>query len=146
MSEDKLKVTLEYLRNLRTGEIDPLREEVSKMKTRASQHYEGGEGASSIDVPFGNSALMPAAGELSKEVGTVLSQFTSLIVDLETRLVGMSVGIRDSEFHFDELEADAELDAAQVGQIVASGAPVSSGGSSSPGDTSDDTSDDTTDS
>ncbi|MGW5876778.1 hypothetical protein ACWFMI_09560 [Nocardiopsis terrae] len=140
MSEDRTKVTLDYLRTLRTGEVEPLREKVSAMKTRASQHYEGDGTASGVNVPFGNSSLMSAAGEVSKEVATVLTQFTTMITDLEERLVGMSVGIRDSETHFDELESDAELDAARVNQIVSGGAPQGSGGFNGTGDPTEETS------
>ncbi|MEU3019258.1 MULTISPECIES: hypothetical protein [unclassified Nocardiopsis] len=128
MSEEKTKVTLDYLKTLQTAHIDPLRERVSKMKTQASTHYPGGEGASAPKVPFGNPTLLPYAGELSSEVGAVLSQFTTLITDLETRLVGMSAGIRNSAITYEELESDAELDAAQVGQIMSNGAPMGGGG------------------
>lgn len=128
MSEEKTKVTLEYLKTLRTAHIDPLREKVSKTKTEASTHYAGGEDASAPNVPFGNPALLPIAGELSKEVGAVLTQFTTSITDLETRLVAMSAGIRDSAITYEELESDAELDATQIGQIMSNGAPTGGGG------------------
>jgi hypothetical protein len=128
VSEEKTKVTLDYLKTLQTAHVDPLREKVSKMKTRASTHYPGGEGASAPNVPFGNPALLPNAGELSKEVGAVLTQFTTLVTDLETRLVGMSAGIRNSAITYEELESDAELDATQVSQIISNGAPTPTGG------------------
>ncbi|MFE1166265.1 hypothetical protein [Nocardiopsis sp. NPDC058789] len=128
MSEEKTKVTLDYLKTLQTAHIDPLREKVSKIKTQAAEFYPGGEGASAPNVPFGNPKLLDYAGGLSSEVGTVLSQFTTLITDLETRLVGMSAGIRNSAITYEELESDAELDATQVGQIMSNGAPTGGGG------------------
>ncbi|PWV48494.1 hypothetical protein [Nocardiopsis sp. L17-MgMaSL7] len=129
MSEEKTKVTLDYLKTLQTAHVDPLREKVSKMKTRASTHYPSGENATAPNVPFGNpDNHLPIAGELSKEVGAVLTQFTTLITDLEIRLVGMSAGIRNSANTYEELESDAELDATQVGQIITNGAPTGGGG------------------
>lgn len=131
MSEDKTKVTLEYLRELRTNKVEPLREKVSDMKTRAAQNYPEDGGDSEINVPFGNGGLLPAARDLSTEVRGALAQFTTSITELETRLLDMSHGIRYSELLFDELESDAELDAAQVNRIISGNAPSDSGGSSS---------------
>lgn len=131
MSEDKTKVTLEYLRELRDTKVEPLREKVSEMKTRAAQNYPEDGGDSGINVPFGNGELLPAARDLSAEIRGALSQFTTSITELETRLLDMSHGIRYSELLFDELESDAELDAAQVNRIISGNAPSDSGGSSS---------------
>ncbi|WP_017607065.1 hypothetical protein [Nocardiopsis xinjiangensis] len=141
MSEDKTKVTLEYLRELRTNKVEPLREKVSEMKTRAAQNYpeSGGDSSQEINVPFGNGELLPAARELSAEVRGALSQFTTSITELETRLLDMSQGIRYSELLFDDLESDAELDAAQVNQIISGNAPSDSGGPSSSADPEDST-------
>lgn len=132
MSEDKTKITLEYLRQLRTNEIEPFREKVSEMRNKSSQHYSGDSndsGGSNVNVPFGNGALMPSADALSKQVATLLLQFTDSVADLEKRLISVSQGIRDSEYRFDDLESDAELDASQVDRIISGNAPSVSGGS-----------------
>lgn len=122
---DTIKVTLDYLRGLRTDHIDAMRERFSAKKTEFDQYYAG----ESAKTPrFGNPALLPSAGVLADEVKQALTKVEELFDKYEQDLLAISKGIADSELVFDDLEEDAELTAGQLNQIFGSSAPSGGGG------------------
>ncbi|MDA2805266.1 hypothetical protein [Nocardiopsis suaedae] len=122
---DTVKVTLDYLRGLRTDDIDTMRERFSAKKTEFDQYY-AGEAAKT--PRFGNPALLPSAGVLADEVKQALTKVEELFDKYEKDLLAISKGIADSELVFDDLEEDAELTAEQLNRIFGSSAPSGSGG------------------
>ncbi|WP_017627754.1 hypothetical protein [Nocardiopsis chromatogenes] len=124
---DTIKVTLDYLRGLRTDDIDTMRERFSAKKTEFDQYY-AGEAAKT--PRFGNPALLPSAGVLADEVKQALTKVEELFDKYEKDLLAISKGIADSELVFDDLEDDAELTAEQLNRIFGSSGAGGSGGGS----------------
>ncbi|MDA2809215.1 hypothetical protein O4J56_01075 [Nocardiopsis sp. RSe5-2] len=130
---DTIKVTLDYLRGLRTDEIDTMRERFSAKKTAFDQYY-AGEAAKT--PRFGNPALLPSAGVLADEVKQALTKVEELFDKYEKDLLAISKGIADSELVFDDLEEDAELTADQLNRIFGSSSPSGGAGGDFPGGSS----------
>lgn len=133
---DTIKVTLDYLRGLRTDDIDTMRERFSTKKTEFDQYY-AGEAAKT--PRFGNPALLPSAGVLADEVKQALTKVEELFDKYEKDLLAISKGIADSELVFDDLEDDAELTAEQLNRIFGSSGAGGSGGGSYAGSSGDST-------
>ncbi|WP_017558263.1 hypothetical protein [Nocardiopsis baichengensis] len=128
---DTIKVTLDYLRGLRTDDIDTMRERFSEKKTEFDQYYAGEDAKT---PRFGNPDLLRSAGVLSGEVKQALTKVGEMLDKYEQDLLAISKGIADSELVFDDLEDDAELTAEQLNRIFGSSG---SSGSGSVGDGAD---------